>query len=322
MKVAVAVVMQRDASSDEADFTSEEELTHMTTALHDLRHEVCSVDFSAPLAEIAARIEADDPDVIFNTVEQVRGEPRPAGLIPTICRALGRPCTGPGPRAITIGSDKWLTKRVASAGPVPFARDTFVSSDRPLDLDHLDGLYPVIAKPNFGGSSQGITADSIARAPAEALEAVARLGPFLDAGIIVEEFIPGRDITVGCVQANGAWRVLAPIEYATPASDSQHFLTEHLKRWEGWDDVIPRRADLSPDHLHDLEAHVLGTVQTVGANGVARVDFRLSEADDRLYALEINAIANVEPGAGLVLSAEHAGLGYLDLIALMLASVI
>jgi hypothetical protein len=135
MKVAGAVVMQRDGSSDEADFTSEEELTHMTTALHDLGHEVSSVDFSAPLAEIAARIGADDPDVIFNTVEQVRGEPRPAGLIPTICRALGRPCTGPGPRAITIGSDKWLTKRVASAGPVPFARDTFVSSDRPLDLE-------------------------------------------------------------------------------------------------------------------------------------------------------------------------------------------
>ena len=205
---------------------------------------------------------------------------------------------------------------------MPFARDTFVSAERPLDPSALEGLYPVIAKPNFGGSSQGITADSIASTPAEVHGAVARLAPFLEAGIIVERFVPGRDITVGCVRTDGAWRVLAPIEYTTPSTDSRHFLTEDLKRWEGWGDVIARPADLSPDQRRDLEAQVLATVTAIGANGAARMDFRLSERDDRLIALEINAIANVEPGAGLVLSAEGAGLGYLDLIALMLDTAI
>ncbi len=321
MKVGLAVVMQTSGSSEEADFTSEVELQHMTDTFRGLGHELVCIDFSSPLSDIAAQIEEGDPDVIFNTVEQVRGEARPAGLVPTVCHALGRRCTGPGPRAITIGSDKWLTKRAASAGPVRFPRDASVTSDGLWDESQLEGLYPVIAKPNYGGSSQGITAHSIAYSPADVDSAIGGLGPFLSSGVLIEEFIPGRDITVACVESGGEWQVLAPIEYLTPSTDGQHLLTERLKRWEGWVDVIPRYADgLSPEQHRELETHALAIVQAVGAAGAARLDFRLSDSDDRLYALEINVIANIEAEAGLALSAQHAGLGHQDLISLMLDS--
>ena len=318
MRVGLAVVMQTSDAPEEADFTTEAERDNMTEVLEELGHDVRSIDFSEPLGDVIASIERVDPDLVFNTVEQVRGEIRPAGLVPTVCRTLGRRCSGPGPRAITIGSDKWLTKRVVPPSDVSFPADVLVTADRPWDGAGLDGLYPVIAKPNSGGSSQGISLRSIVHTPEAVPAVIDHLGRFLDAGVLVERFIPGRDLTVGCIRSDGAWRVLTPVEYATPASDGEHFLTESLKRWDGWHDVIPRPADLAPEHHAALETHALATVQAVGANGVARVDYRLSDEEDSLFALEINTIANVEPGAGLVLSAGYAGLGYHDLISVML----
>jgi D-alanine-D-alanine ligase len=320
MRVGLAVVMQRSDAPEEADFTTEDEVRHMTVVLEQLGHDVRPVEFGAPLPDIVTAIERATPEVIFNTVEQVRGEGRPAGFVPTVCAGMGIPCTGPGPRAIAIGSDKWLTKRVVPPGPVTFAPDVLVTTDRPWDGTVPDGLLPAIVKPNHGGSSQGIADDAVASSPAEVEAALARLAPFLDTGVIVERFVTGRDITVGLVRSGDAWRVLAPIEYETPSTGGHHLLTEGLKRWAGWDEVVPRRADLTADQLRDLEAHVLATVRAIGANGVARMDYRLAEPEGRLVALEINAIANLEPGAGMVLSAEYAGLGYQDLISAMLTS--
>jgi D-alanine-D-alanine ligase len=322
VKVGLAVVMQRSDAPEEADFTTEAERDAMAAVLAELGHEVEPIEFGEPLDAVVRSFDRVRPDVVFNTVEQVRGEPRPAGLVPTICRTMGVACTGPGPRAITIGSDKWLTKRVVPAGPIAFAApDLLVTRDHPWDANALDDAAPLIVKPNTGGSSQGISAGSIAHTPGDVPAILERLDGFLDAGVLVERFVPGRDVTVGCVLQDGAWRVLTPVEYATPASGGEHLLTEDLKRWAGWDQVVPRRAELTDDQLAALREHALATVRAVGANGVARVDYRVAH-DDRIVALEINAIANVEAGAGLVLSAGYAGLAYTDLIALMVDTAI
>ena len=321
MKVGLAVAMQESASSEEADFTSAAELEDMLAFFRGMGHQPVTIDFSAPFEKVIEEISRNDPHLIFNTIEQVRGELHPSGFVPSMSRALGRPCTGPGPRAITLGSDKWLTKRTVGSGEVRFARDVRVTSRNPFDGRELESVYPVIVKPNFGGSSQGIGIGSVAHSPAEVASALEELTGFLEAGVLIEEFIPGRDITVGLVESNGDWRVLAPIEYETPPTAGEHLLTEELKTWAGWGQVKPRRAEiLVPEQTAELRDYAVAMARGVGAATAARVDFRLSEKDHRLYALEINVIAAIEAEAGLALSAQHAGLDHSDLISHILSN--
>jgi D-alanine-D-alanine ligase len=320
MRIGLAVVMQQGDSAEEADFTSQPELDAMVEDFGSIGHDVVPVDFSWPLTEIARQVERHRPELIVNTVELIRGERRPAGVVPTVSRLLGLPCTGPDARAITIGSDKWLTKRSVPTGHVRFAPDAYISEGRRWDDLNFPGAYPVIVKPNFGGSSQGIGGHSIAESSAEVGPVLERLHGFRHAGVIVEQFIPGLDITVGCVEQNGAWRVLTPITYDTPATRGQHFITQDLKTWAGWPAVSARPADLPPGVRRELDTFTLAIMRGVGAAGTARIDLRLSEVDGLLYALEVNVIAALESGAGLALSASHAGLSHAELLTLLLSS--
>lgn len=320
MRLGAAVVMQRSDRAEEADFTSAAELEDLVATLGSMGHTLVPVDFSTPLPELVEILESSDLGVILNTIELVRGETRPTGLVPSICSLMGIGCTGPDAHAIMISSNKWLTKRVVAAGAVRFAPDLFVSARHRWDPARFLGSYPVILKPNFGGSSQGIGGQSVARTPEEVAESLETLEAFRAAGVLIESFIPGQDITVGCIETTGGWKVLTPIRYETPPTNGDHYITQTLKTWAGWSRVSAGSADLAAEQRRELEAFALEIVTAVGARGVARVDFRLADADGALYALEINAIAAIESNAGLALSAEGSGVSHEALITRLLAS--
>jgi D-alanine-D-alanine ligase len=312
--------MQRDDSPEEGDFTTELELAGLIEGLASIGHAAVPIDLSEPLPEIARRAEEHRIDVILNTLELVRGELRPAGVVPTVARLLRIPCTGGDARSIAVGADKWLTKRVVPSGTVRFPADAFLCDGQHWGDMPYDGAFPVIAKPNFGGSSQGIGSHSIAATPAGVDAVLDRLAVFRRAGVIVEEFIPGTDITVGCLEQDGRWRVLAPVVYDIPEVAGRRVLTRELKTYEGWVGVSARPAELSRQGHRELERFALELARGVGAAGSARVDLRLSEKDGLLYALEVNVIAALDPDAGLALSAAYAGTTHGELLAHLLAT--
>src|SRR5581483_5369767 len=84
---------------------------------------------------------------------------------------------------------------------------------------------PLIVKPNFEGSSKGITQDSVIEDRAGLSELVAAQLAKYPAGVLVEEFIPGRDLTVPFLEgvANEHRGVLAPVEYVVaPAARGRY----------------------------------------------------------------------------------------------------
>lgn len=319
MIVGCAVVMQLSPAPDEADFTTPEELDDISTALRSMGHTVVPIDFSDPLGRVVQEIESARPDVILNTSELIRGEVRPSGAVPSICALLGIRCTGPDARSIALGADKWLTKRTVAPGAVRFASDLYLRPGDRWDPVAFEGDYPVLVKPNFGGSSQGIDEHSLARTPDEvdlALHAI-RFG---QAGVLIESFISGQDITVGCVEIDGRWQVCTPITYRTPATNGEHFMTQALKTWEEWDQVQHEPAELTVDQRRDVDAFAIALIRGVGARGVARVDFRLSEPGGSIHALEINAIAGLQSEAGLSRSAVASGIEHQEMLSCLLAS--
>jgi len=119
--------------------------------------------------------------------------------IPALLELLGIPYTGSGPQSLAYCYDKSLIRGVAKEIGVPVAEAFFVrSEDNVFDLQ-ID--FPVIAKPNFADSSYGITKRSVANSIEELNDAILKIRHDFgyESSILVEEFLTGKEISVGII---------------------------------------------------------------------------------------------------------------------------
>src|SRR6187455_2259463 len=161
MKIAFTHNLRLTDSEEEAEFDSVETVDGIAAALASAGHEVEKIEVSGPASHLVSRLEASDPDLIFNTAEGRRGRAREA-FYPALFDELGFPYTGSDAYVLTLTLDKALTKRIVAAHGIPSPRGRFVTRES-LSAGGLDDLpFPVIVKPNFEGSSKGISDSSVA----------------------------------------------------------------------------------------------------------------------------------------------------------------
>jgi D-alanine-D-alanine ligase-like ATP-grasp enzyme len=195
MRIALTHNLRITDSIEEAEFDSPETIGAVVRVLEKVGHLVERIDVTGPASRLVARLEAFAPDMIFNTAEGRRGKMR-RGFYPALFEELGMPATGSDAYALCVTLDKALTKKLLAGYGVPSPRGRMFTREG-LKTGGIDELpYPVIAKPNFEGSSKGITQESVA------LDAI-ELGSVLDEllaqypdGVLVERYIPGTDVRV------------------------------------------------------------------------------------------------------------------------------
>src|SRR5688572_9139705 len=214
----------------EAEFDSAETVSAIAAAIEAAGHEVEKVEVSGPASNLLERLEAIDPDLIFNTAEgdtTIRGRMREA-FYPALFEELGIPFTGSDAYTNAITLDKWLTKLMVQKAGIDTARGMLVTV---RNYDHVlergPGLaFPVIVKPNHEGSSKGIyngaLGSSVVKEPREiaaALKSALRAYPD---GVLVEEYIEGIDVAVGFIEGVGHDDgLLTPVEMAyEPSGDA------------------------------------------------------------------------------------------------------
>lgn len=139
-------------------------------------------------------------DYVFNLCDEgYNNEARKELHMPALLEILGIPYTGSGPQCLAYCYDKSLIRGVAKEIGVPVARAFFVKSeDNVFDLQ-ID--FPVIAKPNFADSSFGITQKSVANSIEELNDAILKIRHDFgyESSILVEEFLTGKEISVGII---------------------------------------------------------------------------------------------------------------------------
>lgn len=139
-------------------------------------------------------------DYVFNLCDEgYNNEARKELHIPAMLEMLGIPYTGSGPQCLAYCYDKSLIRGVAMEIGVPVARAFFVrSEDNVFDLQ-ID--FPVIAKPNFADSSFGITQRSVANSIEDLNDAILKIRHDFgyESSILVEEFLTGKEISVGII---------------------------------------------------------------------------------------------------------------------------
>src|SRR5438309_4060576 len=207
MRLALTHNLRLTDSEDEAEFDTRETIDALSTALERLGHRVERIEVSGPASRTAARLEAYAPDLVFNTAEGRRGRFREA-FYPALFDELGFPYTGSDALVLAVTLDKALTKLVLREHGVVSPKGQFIEEISELKLEGW--RFPVMVKPNFEGSSKGITQDSIVEDKAKLRALVEKQLAKFPAGVLIEEYIPGKDLTVAYLEKVG---VLTPVEY-------------------------------------------------------------------------------------------------------------
>ena len=323
MKIAFTHNLRLTDSEDEAEFDTAQTVDAIADGLRAGGHEIEKIEVTGPASHLAARLESYGPDLIFNTAEGRRGRTREA-FYPALFEELGFPYTGSDAYVLTVTLDKWMTKLVLGAQGIDTPRARLVVPDdaqRGRDVGMLGLAYPVLVKPNFEGSSKGIGDEAVARDARGLAEMLPRALRRYPAGLIVEEFVTGTDVTVPFLEGAGDEGVLLPVDYVIdPAARSRFNIYDYrLKSAEASRVAVRCPPDLQRDVVARLRAICKLAVRTLGVRDLGRVDFRLGD-DGRIYLLEVNALPSLEPGSSTFAAAAREGLDYQAALGAVVAS--
>jgi D-alanine-D-alanine ligase len=308
----------------EAEYDSAETVNAIAAALEVAGHEVEKIEVSGPASNLLERLEALDPDLIFNTAEGDRGRMREA-FYPALFEELGIPFTGSDAYTNAITLDKWLTKLVLQRAGVDTARGVLVTV-RNFDLivERGAGLaFPVIVKPNHEGSSKGIyngtLGSSVIKEPKDlpaALKIALRAYPD---GVIIEEYIDGLDIAVGFIDGVGHDDgLLTPVEVLYDPPEAAFRIYDYrLKNVDPGKVQYRCPANLPRDVAARLRQISHEVLRTTGLRDLARLDFRIT-AEGRIYLLEVNALPALATNSSLFAATAQVGLTYQTTIAAIL----
>jgi D-alanine-D-alanine ligase len=242
------------------------------------------------------------PDAVFNALHGRFGED---GAIQGVLDWLGIPYTHSGVRASSLAMDKVAAKAAFAAAGLPVARHVLVAVE---SLAHEDPLpRPFVVKPPNQGSSVGV---AIVHPGDNRMAEIAggwTYGPVA----LVEEFVPGREITVGVM------------------GDEALAVTE-IRPVDGFYDYEAKYAPGGSRHVIPAPMHPAAYAQALevaaaahkalGCRGASRADFRYDDTagePGRLVLLEINTQPGLTPTSLLPEQAAHRGISFPELCAWM-----
>ena len=322
MRVAVVFNLRREATAKgdagatagiEAEYDTAGTVEAVLAAVRAAGHQAWPVE---AVADCPERLRRDPPDLVFNLAEGMPAEGREA-QVPAVCDLLGIPYTGSRVPALALCLDKALTKRVLLQQGIPSPGFTVVPvgeapAPGPLRL-------PLFVKPVREGSSMGVSPHSLVRDAAALAAQVAEIHAAYDQPALVEEFLSGREFTVG-ILGNDDPLVLpvTEIDYGqVPPGYPAVYSYQFKKEWDG-NRFYPCPARLDPGLLARVRDTALAAYRAVRCLDVGRVDLRL-DASGTPHVLEINPLPGLAPGfSDLPRQAEAAGMPYEALVAAIL----
>lgn len=246
---------------------------------------------TAGLGEIPAVREAD---VLFVALHGGQGE---NGTVQALLDVLGVPYTGSGRLASALAMDKDLAKRVLRDSGVAVPRWVMAPATQEVVAGEVG--FPCIVKPSNEGSSVGL---SLVRAPGDLAAAVAAAASW-DAEVMIEEFIAGRELTVGIVgdRALPVGEIIPRHELFDYECKYTPGMAEEIFPAAIPDDVAARTQDAA------LLAH-----RALKLGGYSRIDFRVS-ADGGIFCLEANTLPGMTANSLIPKAARAAGMAFPDL---------
>lgn len=292
----IAVLMGGWSAEREVSLTSG---AGIAAALRRLGHRVTEIDMDR---DVATKLRAAAPDVVFNALHGTPGED---GTVQGMLDLMGLKYTHSGLTASAIAIDKVLTKQVLALEGVRMPGGLIVES---ASLHAGDPMpRPYVLKPVNEGSSVGV---AIVEATSNYGNPIGRdvEGPWRHyESLLAEPFIAGRELTVAVLDGEPlAVTELRPVKgfYDYDAKYTEG-LTVHICPAE-----LPEEVEAS------ALAMAAQAYDALGCRGAARADFRWDDAQGEagLYLLEINTQPGMTPLSLVPEQARYRGISYDQLV--------
>jgi D-alanine-D-alanine ligase len=261
-------------------------------------------------------------DFVFNISEGLGNYRSREAQVPSVLEMLGIPFAGSDPLTLAVSLEKPLTKELVAEGGVTTPRARVITSLAQMDrMDWSDFPFPVFAKPAHEGSSIGIRQASRVETPAALWSLVQKQMTTYAQPLLVEEFIPGEEITVGMV-GNAPPQVVGIMRVVPKQREPNFIYSLEVKR--NWRELVSYEcpARLPEGVLARIQDAALRVYAKLGVRDFARIDFRVAP-DGTPYFLEINPLPGLNPQSGdIVLMAGIMGWSYEKLIGAILNSAL
>ena len=263
-------------------------------ALREGGFHVHPIEVGADLSQLIAAL-TPKPDVVFNALHGRFGED---GAVQSVLDWLGIPYTHSGVRASALAMDKIASRAIFAAAGLPIASGLLVPAASLATADPMP--RPYVVKPVNEGSSVGV---AIIHADDDRLAGIAQNWQF-GTDALVEEYIPGRELTVG---------VLGDRPLAVTDIVATHSFYDYSSKYEkgGSYHIVPAQVHTRV-YSEALET-AMAAHRAIGCRGATRSDFRYDDTSGepgRLVLLEVNTQPGLTPTSLLPEQAAHLGMSF------------
>jgi D-alanine-D-alanine ligase len=329
-KKRVLVLMHADlvppddiAGKPDAEVSEYKTEYDVVTGLRELGHEVQPLGLFDDLTPLRRAIQNFTPHIVFNLLEEFRGEQMLDQNVVSYLELVQVPYTGCNPRGLMIARDKALSKKILHYHRIRVPRFAVVPAGRKLRRKPARLEYPLIVKSQVEQASLGIAEASLVNNDEKLAERIEFMHANVGTSLILEQYVDGRELYVG-IMGNSRLQVLPvwELEMRRLRSDAPRIATRRVK----WNlkfqerrgvEIGPAR-NLPPDVERLLVKTTKRLYRLLQLSGYARADFRL-DAEGRPYFLEANPNADIGYGEEFAEAAEAAGIDYEPLLDRILA---
>jgi len=294
--------------TDVMEFDDEETIVGLENILFSLGNKVSRIGNGRELARRLAM--GDRWDLIFNIAEGVSGRSREA-QVPAVCELFAQPYIFSDPLTCALALDKGLTKRVVRDRGLPTAPFEVVNTTAVAQTVSLP--LPLFAKPVSEGSSKGVTGRSFVKTRQELITTCEMLLEQFHQPVLVEIFLPGKELTVGIV-GNGSGALVVGVMEVIFTDSAEIAAYTALNKKEYLERVSYRLLTDSEPLGKQARQLALDIYHTLGCRDAARMDLRCDESGI-LNFLEVNPLPGVDRVfSDLPIMARLGGMSYAELI--------
>ncbi len=315
MRITLAYNQRRSQDESEAELLAKEDVELLRSTISGLGHDVIPVEVSGRPEEVVDRLIDSKPTLVFNVAEGLDDMAREA-FYPAIYEHLSLPYTGGNPALLLVDLDKRLLEKLLGIRGVRIPKGALIREQNIQELESLP--YPLFIKPNYEGTSKGITQKSVVHNFEEAEEYARELLDKYPAGLNVEQFIQGREISVPMLEAHPG-HLLEIVEHCFENTDGEYAIFDYDLKQDGTGVQVVSPPELSPDERREILLMADRVFQSIHCPDLGRVDIRMDENGVPFF-LEVNPIPRLMPGASMIEGAKAKGIDFEQVFELIIRS--
>lgn len=272
---------------DTAEFDGEDTIKALESTLHDIGFNTERIGNAKQL--INRLSQGDRWDLVFNIAEGLNGIGREA-QVPAILDVYDIPYTFSDPLVLSLALHKGMTKSVIRDLGIPTPNFCILYDLE--DIDQIDLTYPLFAKPIAEGTGKGINSDSQIDNRDSLLNVCRDLFNRFSQPILIEEFLPGREFTVGIIGTGKNAEIIGKVMEVNFLKEGKTDIYSYYNK-ANYKEIVKYKL-ITGTLAKEIEAIALASWQGLNCRDGGRIDIRCDK-DGRPHFLEVNPLAGLNP---------------------------